>query len=81
MVEVGKVGWLVGRGVEEEEKEEVGEPLEGRDEEEERSRLLIKSINHKIKQAKVKSKEFPNDTLKYDQANIKNEKNCSSISN
>ena len=54
MVEVGKVGWLVGRGVEEEEKEEVGDPLEGRDEEEERSRLLIKSINHKIKQAKVK---------------------------
>jgi hypothetical protein len=40
VVEVGKVGWLVGRGVEEEEKEEVGEPLEGRDEEEERSRLF-----------------------------------------
>ena len=42
-MEVGKVGWLVGRGVEEEEKEEeVGEPLEGREEEEERSRLINK---------------------------------------
>ena len=51
-MEVGKVGWLVGRGVEEEEKEEVGEPLEGRDEEEERSRLLIKSINHKLSRQK-----------------------------
>ena len=50
MVEVGKVGWLVGRGVEEEEKEEVGEPREGRDEEEERSRLINK--NHKLSRQK-----------------------------
>ena len=42
MVEVGNVGWLVGLGVEEE-KEEVGDPREGREEEEERSRLTIKS--------------------------------------
>ena len=43
MVEVGNVGWLVGLGVEEEENEEVGDPREGREEEEERSRLTIKS--------------------------------------
>ena len=43
VVGVGKVGWLVGRGVEEEENEEVGEPREGREEEEERSRLINKS--------------------------------------
>ena len=43
-LEVGKVGWLVGLGVAdvEEKEDEEGEPLDGRDEEEERSRLIFK---------------------------------------